>query len=74
MRIPNLCLPGHAGAELVNLPMSLSGVGLQQPVVLQRPWGNQEGTAVGSRTQQVKPERGEGGREEGRGSAVMLQE
>lgn len=24
MRIPNLCLPGHAGAELVKLPMSFS--------------------------------------------------
>lgn len=49
MRIPNLCLPGHAGAELVNLPMSFSGVGLQQQVLLQRPRGERERTALGSR-------------------------
>jgi len=55
----HFCLPGHAGAELVNLPMSLSGVGLQ-PAVLQRPRGNEEGTAVG-RWQQVRQKRRGGG-------------
>lgn len=74
MRLPNFCLPGHAGAELVNLPMSLSGVGLQQPPVPQGPRGSDEGTAVSGR-QRLPQRRREGGWEEerGGGSTVGLQ-
>lgn len=71
MRIPNFCLPGHAGAELVNLPMSLSSVGLQQTVTLQRPRGCKEGAGV-CRREWIKQKRRQRGREEG-GSSVIHQ-
>ena len=71
MRISNFCLPGHAGAELVNLPMSLSSVGWQQPVVRQRPRGNKEGAAACG-WQQVKQKRREGGRGEERGGRTAV--
>lgn len=59
MRIPNFCLPGHAGVELVNLPMSLSSLGLQQHGLQPRPWRHGGGATV-SRWEEDKQSRGEG--------------